>query len=141
MRRRSLQTGFFLTALIVALVLGLAVALHVRHLLQAGRRGLPHAACLLPARNGRWRDYRELINLSNVPIGFRNSTIVSTLSSTLGVVLSIGLCYVLTRFPAARHGLLQLHDAVRLHPAFDPAGDSAVPGVGTPGAGRRPAAR
>jgi len=48
----------------------------------------------------RWtlQGYRELVNLSNVPLAFRNSMVVATSSSIVGVVLSIGLCYALSRF-------------------------------------------
>jgi len=45
-----------------------------------------------------FQGYRELISMSNIVRAFRNSVIVSTLASLLGVTLSVGLCYSLTRF-------------------------------------------
>jgi ABC-type glycerol-3-phosphate transport system permease component len=96
-RQRSVKTGYFLTALIVALVLGLPLL----YMFATSFKPSPEVFRTPPAffpQKWTLEGYRELINLSNVPIGFRNSTIVSTLSSTLGVLLSIGLCYVLTRF-------------------------------------------
>ncbi len=96
-RRRSLQTGYFLAALLIALVLGLPLLYMFATSFKPAAEVFRTPPTFFPQR---WtlEGYRELINLSNVPIGFRNSAIVSTLSSTLGVVLSIGLCYVLTRF-------------------------------------------
>lgn len=48
----------------------------------------------------RWTldGYRELLSLSNMVVAFRNSIIVSTFASALGVGLSVGFCYTLTRF-------------------------------------------
>ncbi|MEA3338281.1 MAG: carbohydrate ABC transporter permease [Chloroflexota bacterium] len=42
--------------------------------------------------------YQELLELSNMVIALRNSTMVATLASTLGVTLSVGFCYTITRF-------------------------------------------
>lgn len=42
--------------------------------------------------------YQELLELSNMAIALRNSAIVATLASTLGVGLSVGFCYTITRF-------------------------------------------
>jgi ABC-type glycerol-3-phosphate transport system permease component len=42
--------------------------------------------------------YQELLELSDMAIALRNSTIVATLASTLGVGLSVGFCYTITRF-------------------------------------------
>jgi ABC-type glycerol-3-phosphate transport system permease component len=42
--------------------------------------------------------YRELVSLSNVAVAFYNSSIVSTLASAVGVALSTGLCYAISRF-------------------------------------------
>jgi ABC-type glycerol-3-phosphate transport system permease component len=42
--------------------------------------------------------YRELLELSDMLTALRNSTIVATMASTIGVALSVGFCYTITRF-------------------------------------------
>jgi len=42
--------------------------------------------------------YQELLELSDMILALRNSTIVATLASTVGVGLSVGFCYTITRF-------------------------------------------
>ena len=42
--------------------------------------------------------YRELFDLTDMILAFRNSLIVATGASTLGVGLSVGFCYAITRF-------------------------------------------
>ncbi|MGE5603596.1 MAG: carbohydrate ABC transporter permease [Nitrososphaerales archaeon] len=96
-RRRSRQMSYFLIALVVALMLALPLLYMFATSFKPGPEVFKTPPVFFPQR---WTldGYRELINLSNVPVGFRNSVIVSTVASTLGVLLSIGLCYVLTRF-------------------------------------------
>jgi len=45
-----------------------------------------------------WDGYRELLDLSDMVRAVQNSIKVSTLASTLGVSLSVGFCYTITRF-------------------------------------------
>jgi ABC-type glycerol-3-phosphate transport system permease component len=42
--------------------------------------------------------YRELVELSDMLLAIQNSFKVATLASTLGVSLSVGFCYTITRF-------------------------------------------
>ena len=97
LRRRSIQGGYLLAALIICLVLVLPLIYMFATSFKPALEVFRTPPSFFP-ENWTLEGYRELISLSNVPLGFRNSAIVSTLSSTLGVLLSIGLCYVLTRF-------------------------------------------
>ena len=45
-----------------------------------------------------WDGYRELLELSDMVKAIQNSVKVATVASTLGVGLSVGFCYAVTRF-------------------------------------------
>jgi ABC-type glycerol-3-phosphate transport system permease component len=45
-----------------------------------------------------WDGYRELLDLSDMVKAIQNSIKVATVASTLGVSLSVGFCYAITRF-------------------------------------------
>ena len=48
--------------------------------------------------NWVWDGYQELLDLSDMVLAIQNSIKVSTVASSLGVSLSVGFCYTITRF-------------------------------------------
>ena len=87
----------FIASLIIIAVLGLPLFYMLVSSFKPGTEVFHVPPSYFP-KNWTLEGYRQLIEMSNIVLAFRNSVIVSTLSSTLGVVLSVGLVYSLTRF-------------------------------------------
>jgi ABC-type glycerol-3-phosphate transport system permease component len=97
-RRSFLGKVFlFLSALAVMLILGLPLIYMFASSFKPALEVYRIPPSFFPEK---WtlQGYRELISMSNIVRAFRNSVLVSTLASLLGVMLSVGLCYTLTRF-------------------------------------------
>lgn len=85
------------TAVVIMLVLGLPLI----YMFVSSFKPAPDMYRVPPAffpSSWTLNSYQELVNVSNVPRAFLNGLIVSSLASGLGVFLSIGLCYTVTRF-------------------------------------------
>lgn len=96
-RSRIAALVLFLTALCVALVLGLPLLYMFASSFKPATEVYIVPPTFFP-RQWTLQGYQELVNLSNIVRAFRNSLIVSLLAATTGVVLSVGLCYSITRF-------------------------------------------
>ncbi|MGQ9494018.1 MAG: carbohydrate ABC transporter permease [Anaerolineae bacterium] len=97
LRSHLVRVFFFLSALLVALILGMPLLYLIASSFKPATEVYRIPPTFFPSR---WtlQGYRELLNLSNIVVAFRNSVIVATLAASLGVALSVGLCYTLTRF-------------------------------------------
>ncbi|MCC7451651.1 MAG: carbohydrate ABC transporter permease [Anaerolineae bacterium] len=96
-RSRVRKLFLFIAALIIALILGLPLL----YMTASSFKPAPEVFIVPPAffpTNWTLEGYNELIELSDVPVAFRNGLIVSGIAAILGVTLSIGLCYTITRF-------------------------------------------
>lgn len=97
--RRSLleKLLLFLGALAIMLILGLPLIYMFASSFKPALEVYRVPPSFFPEK---WttQGYFELVSMSNIVRAFRNSVIVSTFASSLGVTLSIGLCYSLTRF-------------------------------------------
>ncbi len=90
-----------LSALALAVAVMLILGLPLFYMLVSSFKPAPDMYRTPPAFfPTQWtlNSYQELINVSNVPRAFLNGLIVSSLASGLGVALSIGLCYTVTRY-------------------------------------------
>jgi ABC-type glycerol-3-phosphate transport system permease component len=96
-RSALIKLLFFITALIVTVVLGMPLFYMLVSSFKPATEVYHLPPSFFPVK---WtlEGYRELVELSNVLWAFRNSVFVATLAATLGVVLSVGLVYSLTRF-------------------------------------------
>ncbi len=105
LQSRLTQALLFLSALITALILGMPLLYMTATSFKPAAEVFRVPPAFFPSR---WTldGYRELVNLSNVPRAFVNSSVVASFSSAVGVLLSIGLCYTLTRFHLPGVGVL-----------------------------------
>lgn len=101
LQTRLRHYGRSLSALALAVIIMLILGLPLFYMLASSFKPAPDMYRTPPAFfPTQWtlNSYQELVNVSNVPRAFLNGLIVSSLASGLGVVLSIGLCYTITRY-------------------------------------------
>lgn len=101
LQTRLHRHGRSLLALALAVFIMLILGLPLFYMLVSSFKPAPDMYRVPPAFfPTQWTlsSYQELINVSNIPRAFLNGLIVSSLASGLGVVLSIGLCYTVTRY-------------------------------------------
>ncbi|MFN8452482.1 MAG: carbohydrate ABC transporter permease [Anaerolineae bacterium] len=93
---RLKQAILLLSAIGITLTLGLPLL----YMVVSSFKPAPEVFTVPPSffpRQWTLEGYQELIDLSDVPIAFRNSMVVSGVAAVVGVGLSIGLCYTITR--------------------------------------------
>lgn len=98
---KIIHTARTLSYLLIAVVVMLILGLPLLYMTVSSFKPAPDMYRIPPQFfPSRWtlEAYQELVNVSNVPRAFLNGLIVSTLASFMGVFLSIGLCYTITRF-------------------------------------------
>jgi ABC-type glycerol-3-phosphate transport system permease component len=88
---------YMLAALIVIIILGMPLLYMLVSSFKPSREDF-----IVPPRffPNTWtlESYENLFSMSNMLLAFRNSAIVATMAAILGVVLSVGVVYALTRF-------------------------------------------
>jgi multiple sugar transport system permease protein len=97
LRSRLRKASLFGIALLIVLILGIPLV----YMLVSSFKPDPEMFALPPTffpKQWTLIGYERLWTATPVPQAFVNSTLVSTVSAALGVLLSIGLCYTLTRF-------------------------------------------
>ena len=96
-RSTLIKLLLFVTSLVVEVVLGIPLLYMLVSSFKPASETY-HIPPLFFPKNWTLEGYRELIGLSDILLAFRNSVVVATLAASLGVVLSVGLIYALTRF-------------------------------------------
>ncbi len=96
-RSRLIRLFFSFTALAIALTLGIPLIYMIVSSFKPDAEMYIIPPALFPKR---WslEGYRGLLLQTEIPKAFRNSFGVSTISSSFAIILSVGLCYSLTRF-------------------------------------------
>ncbi len=96
-RERQTMIVYLLTAVVIVLILEVPLIYMTVSSFKPGVEVYRVPPTFFPSE---WvlDGYRELLDLSDMVIALRNSTIVASLASTLGVGLSVGFCYTITRF-------------------------------------------
>jgi len=96
-RRRTLTLFYLLVAVFIVLILEVPLIYMVVSSFKPGVEVYRVPPTFFPSK---WvmDGYQELADLSDMILAFQNSVKVATLASTLGVVLSVGFCYTITRF-------------------------------------------
>jgi len=96
-RERQITIFYLLTAVVIVLILEVPLIYMTVSSFKSGVEVYRVPPVFFPSE---WvlDGYRELLDLSDMVIALKNSTIVATLASTLGVGLSVGFCYTITRF-------------------------------------------